>query len=74
MTSLLSNLVNNISQGIHKMKCKCRHDDLIKYKCLCCNKNYQQKFDEKLKERFFNTYNFSNYDKNRFILLLQKGV
>ena len=25
-------------------------DDLIKYKCLCCNKNYQHKFDEKLKE------------------------
>ena len=30
-------------------------DDLIEYKCLCCNKNYQQKFDEKLKERFLNT-------------------
>ena len=28
-------------------------DDLIEYKCLYCNKNYQQKFDEKLKERFF---------------------
>ena len=25
-------------------------DDLIQYKCLCCNKNYQQKFDEKLKD------------------------
>ena len=25
-------------------------DDLIEYKCLCRNKNYQQKFDEKLKE------------------------
>ena len=25
-------------------------DDLIEYKCLCCNKNYQHKFDEKLKE------------------------
>ena len=22
-------------------------DDLIEYKCLCCNKNYQHKFDEK---------------------------
>ena len=28
-------------------------NDLIEYKCLCCKKNYQQKFDEKLKERFF---------------------
>ena len=27
-------------------------DDLIEYRCLCCNKNYQQKFDEKLKEQF----------------------
>ena len=25
-------------------------DDLIEYKCLCCNNNYQQKFDEKLNE------------------------
>ena len=28
-------------------------NDLTKYKCLCCNKNYQQKFNQKLKERFF---------------------
>ena len=35
-------------------------DDLIEYKYLCCNKNYQQKFDEKLKKRFSNTYKFSN--------------
>ena len=31
-------------------------------------------FDEKLKERFFNTYKFSNHDNNLFISLLQKGV
>ena len=49
-------------------------DDSIEYKSLCCNKNYQQKFDEKLKERFFNTYKFSNHDNSRFILLLQKSV
>ena len=45
-------------------------DDLIVYKCFCCN--YQQKFDKKLKERFFNTYEFSNHDNNKSILLLQK--
>ena len=28
-------------------------DDLIECKCLYCNNNYQQKFDEKLKELFF---------------------
>ena len=95
MTSLLSNLVNNLAEGIHKMKCKYEHnnkkcetfrikykycvcfleytsfkDDLIEYKCLCCNKNYQHKFDEKLKEQFFNKYKFSNHDNNKFISLL----
>ena len=49
-------------------------DDLIKYRCLYCNKNYQPRFDEKLKERFFNTYKFSNHNNNKFILLLQKSV
>ena len=49
-------------------------DDLIEYKCLCCNKSYQHKFGEKLKERFFNTYKFSNHGINKFIFLLQKGV
>ena len=27
-------------------------DHLIEYKSLCCNKNYQRKFDEKLKDLF----------------------
>ena len=49
-------------------------DDLIECKCFCCNKNYQHKFGENLKERSFNTYKFSNYDNNKFILLLRKGV
>ena len=29
---------------------------------------------EKLKERFFTTHKLSDYDKNKFILLLPKGV
>ena len=41
---------------------------------MCCNKNYQHKFDEKLKEWFFNTYKFFNHNNDKFILLLQKGV
>ena len=49
-------------------------EDLIEYKCLCCNNNYQQKFDEKLKELIFNTYKFSTHGNNKFILLLQKGL
>ena len=49
-------------------------DDLTEYKYLCCNKNYQYKFDEKLKEQFFNTYTFSSHDNKKIILLLRKGV
>ena len=50
-------------------------DDLIEYKCLCCTKNYQKKFDEQLKkQQFFNAYTFSNHDIYKLILLLQKGV
>ena len=41
---------------------------------MCCNKNYRHKFDEKLKEQFFNIYEFSNHDNNKFFLLLQKDV
>ena len=43
-------------------------DDLIEYKCLCCNKDHQHKFDEKDK------YKFSNHDNNKFILLILKDV
>ena len=49
-------------------------NDLTEYKCLCCNKKYQQNFDEKLKERFLNTYKVSNHDNNNFILKKKKGV
>ena len=45
---------------------------------MCCKNtiisNYQHKFDEKLKETFFNAYKFCNNDKNKFILLLRKSV
>ena len=37
-------------------------DDLIGYNCLSCNKIYKQKFDEKLKKRYFTIYRFSNHD------------
>ena len=49
-------------------------DDLTEYKCLCCEKNYQKKFDENLKKRFTNRYKFYYYDINNFTLLLPKGI
>ena len=83
MASSLSNLVDNLAEGIHKIKCKdCDcfleyesvKDNLIKYKCLSCNKDYSNKLDEKLKKRFKKTFKFSNNDINTFILLLRKRV
>ena len=56
------------------LNAKTLKDNLIKYKCLCWNKNYQKRFDENLKKRLFNTFKFSNLDINKSILLLQKGV
>ena len=37
MASSLSNLVNNLSEGIHKIKCKYGHDDK---KCETCRIEY----------------------------------
>ena len=46
---------------------------MIKYKCLSCNKNYSNKNDEKLKKWFKNTFELSDNDIDKFILLLRKG-
>ena len=58
MASSLSNLVNNLAEGIDKIKCKdwdsfldykVVKNNLIKHKCLSCNKDYSNKIDEELK-------------------------
>ena len=46
---------------------------MIKYKCLCCNKDYSNKLDKELKKKFKNTFKFFNNDINNPILLLRKG-
>ena len=98
MASSLSNLVNNISEAIHRFKCKFWHyyknvkrkikckychcfleytnfkDKLTEFQCLCCNKNYQHEFYEKLKEPIFNTNKLFNHSNNMFMLLLRKGA
>ena len=38
MTSSLSNLVDNLAEGIHKIKCKHEHDNR---KCEMCGINYK---------------------------------
>ena len=52
MKSSLSNLVNNLSKGILKIKCKYGHDDKkcktcrIKYKCCNCFIEYKNFKDD----------------------------
>ena len=83
MASSLANLVDNLAEGIYKIKCKdcncfleCEsvNHNLIKYKCLSYNKNCSNKIDEKIKTRFRSAFKFSNNDINNFILLLRKIV
>ena len=76
MASSLSNLVDNLAKGIHKIKCRncdtcCidytnAEDVLIEYKCLCCNKDYQKSLMKRWKLRF------ANYDINKVTFLLRK--
>ena len=83
MASSWSNLVDNLAEGIHKIKFRdcdffLEHesvkDNSIKYKRLSCNNDYSNKIDEKFKKWFRNAFKLSNNDVNKFILLLRKGV
>ena len=44
------------------------------FRCFTCKKNYEKDFNKELIKRFANTYNFCDNDRNKFILLLRKGV
>ena len=55
MATSLANPVDNLTEVIHKIKCEdCDcfleygsvKDNLTKYKCLSCNKDYSNKIDE----------------------------
>ena len=83
MATSLSNLVDSLTEGIHKFKCNdcdCFLEyesvkvNLIKYKCLSCNKDYSKKIDVELEKRFKKTFKFSNNNISKFLLLLRKGV
>ena len=83
MSSSLSKLVDNLSEGIHNNKCAdCKSNiDYIKTKneklileCYNCRKRYRKKFNKELIKRFASKYEFCNNDLNKFVLLLRKGV
>ena len=83
MSTLLSKLVDNLSERIHNNRCvdykfffdymKNKDEKLI-LRCFSCKKNYEKDFNKELIKRFANTYNFCDNDFNKFILLLRKGV
>ena len=83
MSTSLSSLVNNLSDGLYNDKCTdCKScfeyisakDNQLIFKCLKCNKNYNKDLNKDLIKRFASTYEFCNGDINNFILLLKKGV
>ena len=71
MSSSLSKLADNLSEGIHNNKCAdCKSNlDYIKTKneklileCYNCKQHYRKKFNKELTERFASTYEFCNND------------
>ena len=83
MSSSLSNLVDNLSEGTHSDKCKdCNScldymitkDEQLILRCFECKKNYMKDFNNELIKRFANTYEFCNEDIKKSILLFRKGV
>ena len=84
MSSSLSKLVDNLSEGIHNDKCvdcksnldyvRITKNEKLLLKCFSCNSYYKNKFNKDLIKKFKNTYSFCNNDLNKFILLLRKGI
>ena len=83
MSSSLSKLVDNLSEGIHNNKCsdcesnldyiKTKKNGKLILKCFNCNIYYKKKFNKDLMKKFKNSYSFCNSDLNKFILWLRKG-
>ena len=79
MSTSLSNLLDNLSEGLHSDKCtNCKlhldymsiTDNQLIFKCFKCKKG----FNKELIKRFSNAYKFCNKNLHKFILLLRKGV
>ena len=83
MSCSLPRLADNLSEGLHKDKCKdqkydfeyvAAKDKTLTLKCVGCNKNCEKKFDEDLAKRFKNNHKFCDGYLNKFCLMLWKGV
>ena len=90
MSSSLSKLVDNLSEGIHNNKCSDCKSNLhylritknkkLLLKCFNCNIYYKKEFNNDLIKKIKNTDSFCNNDTsslkriNKFVLLSRKGV
>ena len=83
MSTSLSSLVSNLSEGIHNDRCidctSCldymtAKDEQLIFRCFSCKENCEKNFNKDLIKRFANTYEFCNGGLNKFVLLLKKGV
>ena len=71
MSSSLSKLVDNLSEGIHNNKCadcksnldniKAKNEKLV-LECYNCKQHYKKKFNKELIKKFASTYEFCNND------------
>ena len=83
MSSSLSKLVDNLSEGINNNKCadyksnldyiKTKNEKIV-LKCYNYKQRYRKKFNKELMKRFASTYEFCYNDLNKFALLLRKEV
>ena len=83
MSTSLSKLVDNLSEGLHNNRCvECKScldymknkDEKLTFRCFTCKTNYEKCFNKELVKRFANIYEFCNGDLNKFVLLLRKDV
>ena len=70
MSSSLSDLFDNLSEGLHDDKCTdCKsclyymmfRDNQLIFRCFDCKKNYEKDFNKKLIKSFANIYEFCYY-------------
>ena len=76
MSSSLSILADNLSEGLHSDKCTdCKSyldymitkDEQLIFRCFDCKKNYKKDSNKELIKRFANIYEFCNEDINKFV-------
>ena len=83
MSTSLSKLVENLTDGVHNDKCtNCKSNlyfvrtinETLLFECIDCGKEYKKGFNKELIKRFSNTYEFCDSYMDKFLILLRKGV